>query len=214
MLLGVNLGPFAPVVGYISCAMAAVLAIWTLIWRKKIWGTPEGTVPNAAKGLILALIVGAMVWEWLDIAPENIRHYTPILIGAAITAFIFFLAYFSFIRMYTFTETRVKGADNQTETLEVIGGMKLKSSAQNIMQEKGIDTVQELLVGAGYDFDKLWTRGSREAAKNLIVISFFFLSIGANLTLITAGFMIQVKLTGKPASEVISKTGAPGLNTK
>jgi uncharacterized protein YacL len=72
LVFSVNLGPFAPVVGYIGCAMAAAFAIWTLIWKNQIWKTPQETVPKVAKGLILTLIVAAMVLEWLAIGPELI----------------------------------------------------------------------------------------------------------------------------------------------
>jgi hypothetical protein len=90
----------------------------------------------------------------------------------------------------------------------------LKKSARQAMKENKISTVQELFAGSAYDSDLLWTRGSRELSKGLILFAFFLLVMGANLTLITAGFMVQVKLTGKPASAVISKTDAPGLEKK
>lgn len=45
MILEINLGPFAPVVGYVGAILAVVYGIWALIWKKKVWETPQNILP-------------------------------------------------------------------------------------------------------------------------------------------------------------------------
>lgn len=212
--LNVDLGPFAPVFGYVSAIVGAVLAIWTLLWRNKVWETPQQIVPPTIRGILVAVIGVTMVMVWLDVAPANVNGFRPFVISLSIIAVITFLAFYALIRICSFKRVDATGVGNETVTTVIIGGLFLKESAKASKLKNNVDTDQELLKGAGYDADKLWSRASQELCRLLINICFIALVYCATTAITTVGFMIQVRLTNKPAAAVIQTKDAPGLKPK
>lgn len=211
MLLEVNVGPFAPFVGYLSALIAAVYAIWTLIWKKKVWKTPQDILPSTIRGLIAVILGIGIVFFWLTTVPETINNTMKlsfILIGIAVVSFIL---YYAFIRSYSYDKLLAK-ENNQTDTVTILGGLWLTKEAKKTLLKKKITDIQELFKGSAYNIDLLWSRLSQETLKTLIVIFYLLIVVGGTLGLSATGFVVQVKLTNKPAFETTSKVNSPGLD--
>lgn len=213
MLLEINVGPFAPIVGYLSALIAAVYAIWTLIWKKKVWKTPQDILPSTIRGLIAVILGIGIVFFWLTTVPETINDtmkISIILVGIAIVSFIL---YYAFIRSYSYYKVVAK-ENNQTDTETILGGLWLSKEAKKTMLKKKITDIQELFKGSAYNVDILWSRFSQESLKAIIVIFYLLIVVGGTLGLSATGFVVQVKLTNKPAFETTSEANSPGLDTE
>lgn len=211
MLLEVNFGPFAPVVGYVGAALAAVYGIWALIWKKKVWQTPQDILPSTIRGILGIVLVVGMIFIWLDTNPQNIKAKINLAIIFVIIAVVSFVLYLALLRVLTYDKEEAISA-TETRIVKVIGGLWLKNSAKQQMINNGVTTIQDLFRGAAYNLDALWTRFSQELSKTIIVILYLGIVTFGILGITTSGFIVQVKLTNKPASEVINKTDSPGLD--
>lgn len=213
MLLEINAGPFSPIVGYLGALIAAVYAIWTLLWRKKVWETPQNILPSTIRGLLAAVLGIGMVYFWLTTTPETINYTMKISITFVIIAVVSFIFYYAFIRSYSYDKVVAK-ENNQTENVTILGGLWLTEEAKKAMKKKKITDIKELFKGSAYNVDRLWSRLSQESLKAIIVIFYLLIVIGGTLGLSATGFIVQVKLTNKPASETTSEANSPGLDTK
>jgi len=211
MLLEVNFGPFAPVVGYVGAALAAVYGIWALIWKKQVWQTPQYILPPAIRGILGIVLVVGMIFIWLDTNPQNIKAKINLALIFVIIAVVSFVLYLALLRVLTYDKEEAISA-SETRIVNVIGGLWLKKSAKQQMINNGVATIQDLLRGTAYNLDALWSRFSQELSKTIIVILYLSIVTFGILGITTSGFIVQVKLTNKPASEVINKTDSPGLD--
>jgi len=152
-----------------------------------------------------------MVFIWLNTNPANLSDKINLAIILVIIAVVAFISYYAMLRILTYDKVIAVGA-KKTEVTKIVGGLWLRKTAKEIMNEKKVRTIQELLKGAAYDADELWSRGSQELAKSVIVIFYLAIVTCGTIGLTTSGFVVQVKLTNKPASAVIDKSGSPGLD--
>ncbi len=210
MPLEINFGPFAPVIGYVGAALATVYGIWSLIWKKKVWQTPQNILPPTIRGLLGIVLVVGMIYFWLDTNPQNIREKINLAILFVTIAVLSFVLYLALLRVLTYNKEEVVSS-TETRVVEVIGGFKLKKSAKQKMINNGVTTVQDLFRGSAYNLDALWSRSTQELAKTIIVILYFCIVTFGILGITTSGFVVQVKLTNKSASEIITNTKSPGL---
>ena len=211
MLLEINAGPFAPLVGYASAIVASMYAIWTLLWRQKIWQAPQNLLPTSLRGMIIVILSVGMVSIWLNIEPTTLITSTKLAAILASSAMLSFLLYFFLLRICSY-DKEVAVGPNKTEIIKIIGGFNLLNEAKKEMGNHKIRTVQELFKGSLYDADLLWSRTSQEVARICIMLCFIAIAVCGTLALTTAGFITQVRLTGKPAAEVIKKETPPGLS--
>ena len=140
MLLEINVGLFAPIVGYLGALIAAVYAIWTLIWKKKVWKTPQDILPSTIKGLIAVILGIGIVFFWLTTVPETINNtmkISVILVGIAIVSFIL---YYAFLRSFSYGKVVAK-ENNQTDTVTILGGLWLTKEAKKQRLKKKITNI-------------------------------------------------------------------------
>ncbi len=211
MILEINYGPFAPLFGYVGSIVATVYGIWTLIWKKKVWKTPQEILPSTIRGLLAVILGIGMVYIWLNAKPQNIDSIINIAIIFAFIAIISFILYFALLRILTYEKIEALNS-TQTKSTEVIGGLWLRKSAKIAMTNYGVRTIQELFKGSSYNLDELWSRFSQELSKSIIVILYLAIVTSGILGITASGFIVQVKLTDKNASKVIQKSDSPGLN--
>jgi hypothetical protein len=204
-------GPFAPVVGYAATIIAAGTAL-AVTWRGALekWKPPEEDLPNAAQKLVLLICGVQMVIVWMLAAPDTSSRLLMAAGVSAIVCFVVFLSYSAMIGKYTFIK-RIAVSAAETREVRLLGGRKLLPGASAIMKKKGIGSVQELLEGAAYDVDKLWSRDDRAWVKTPLIALFVLILVSGTLALTAAGFATQVILTGKSAASVIHTKDAPGL---
>lgn len=212
MFLEINTEPFAPIVGYAGALIASVYAIWTLIWRRKVWETPQNILPSTIKGLIAVVLSIGVVWLWLKTEPNTINEILKIAVIFVIIAFVSFILYYAFIQFFSYNKEVAKN-NNETENIKILGGLWLTKTAKESIKSNNIRTVQELFKGSAYNIDELWSRFSQEILKAIIVIFYLLIVTGGTLGLSATGFIVQVKLTNKPAYETTSESDSPGLET-
>ena len=152
-----------------------------------------------------------MVLIWLNTTPVNLSVRMNTALILVIAAVISFIVYYALLRVLTYDKV-IAISSKKWKTIKVVGGLWMKKSSKKIMSKHGIRTVQELFKGAAYDVDELWSRSSQELAKSVIVILYLAIVTCGTLGLTTSGFVVQVKLTNKPASAVIEKSQSPGLD--
>ena len=205
VLLDINVGPFAPVVGYVAALIGTIFTISVLVWGKgQIWNTPGDVLPNNISRLVAIATGVAIVLLWLDARPDNISKFTRLAIIFSILAIVAYLLYYFFVHRLTYIKTKTTGTEN------ILGGLWLTNKAK---QAKSLhkSSTQDLFSGAAYDVNLLWSEVSLSMSRILLMFLFLIVMTCGMLAITTAGFMIQVRLTGKPAAAVIKKADAPGI---
>jgi hypothetical protein len=209
MLLEISAGPFAPLFGYVGALLALVYGIWTLIWGKKgIWETPQDIIPKTIRGLLGIIVAIAITITWLFATSENLYDLINLSIGLGIGIILAFIAYYSVIRIFTYEVIYAKD-NNLTSPVKILGGFWLTTKAKEL-HSQGIG-IQDLLKGAVYDVDKLWSRFSQEICKVVIILLYIMIVFGGIVGITTAGLIVQVVLTNKDAVKTIRYEDAPGL---
>ena len=182
-------GVLAPIVVHAGSAIAATGAISLGFKGRWNWDPCEEDVSNGPRkvaGLLAALAIGIM-WATLQ-QPANTYALIVIIFACGSSTLLSLMVYGFLINVYTFDRCKIV---NGVETHEnVIGGFTLSEEAKhnrdNFKEEKGVFlTVQELLKGAEYNVDKIWTRVSRGLAKQLFVLSYIIL-VGCGTTALAA----------------------------
>lgn len=203
-------GPFGPVVGYVGAIAAATAAIG-VTWRGKLkdWKPPEEDLPNTAQKVVLLLACIGMVTVWFYIEPANADRFLIISIGAGLVALFGFIFYLQALKNHSYHKVVAIDAA-KTATVKILGGDELLKEAEKAMRGKNL-TVQDYLEGVAYDPDRVWTRASRAKVTTIVVSLFILVLLTGTLAMSTLGFVVQVKLTGKPAAAVINREHAPGL---
>lgn len=169
-------GQFGVVVAAAGSLMAAVGAL-IFTWKKRAsWEPVEEDIPRSAQrfaGLVVAVAIG-LLWYTQH---AQVRESEPILPSIAIwcivAAVICAIGYSILIGIYTY-ERQVATGPRSVSRKKVIGGFVLRPEARDMLKVQRGLTTQELLKGAAYDVDKIWTRGSRSAAK----VGFFLAYMG------------------------------------
>lgn len=203
-------GPFAPVVGYVGAILAAVFLIGT-IWRGKIsvWRSPDEDLPDTIQKIVGVLCGVGMVVLWLYITVENLDDVVRFAISTGVILIIAFILYALLLGVLTY-EVQVAANESSVNLEKIVGGFWLKEDAKKIKKSEGV-TNRELLKGAAYDPDKLWDPLSRGVAKSALLFALLSIMVSGTLSISAAGFIVQVKLTGKAPSAVIKIEDAPGI---
>jgi hypothetical protein len=210
ILTEINAGPFAPVVGYVGAILSAVFLIWRL-WAHRLvaWRSPEEDLPNTAPKIVAVLCAVGIVAIWLYAEPATLSSLVVIAVVFGAALVITFMAYAFLTGALTYTVERAHRA-SETHPEKIVGGPRLRRDAKMAKATHKVNTVQELLRGATYDPDKLWSRISRGMAKTLLLLLFLAVMVSGTLCISSTGFAIQVRLTGKPAAAVTNADQAPG----
>jgi hypothetical protein len=186
-------GPLAPVVigaGWLITAAAGV----ALAWRGRTdWEPAEEDVsrgPAKVGGVICAVALG-LIWILLG---SSSGHRTALVWIAATTAAVCFLslAFYGYLIAVHVYDKVVAVGPEQSKTMKIIGGFRLTRQAAKKLNELDNVTVQNLLRGANYDPDLLWSRQSRAIAKLAFSTSYIALTICGTLAL-AATAMLFVK---------------------
>jgi hypothetical protein len=193
--MAANYGVLAEVVATSGSLMAATGAIG-LAWRGKAvpnWNPADEEVPDGAQKVagVLSAAVIAYLWAALR-SPAKSSTLDLLLIIFGVLTVVSLLGY-SFVKgTQTLHATKVK-PDGKTEQVDIIGGFKLRPKALELRDNED-KTVQEILQGALYDPDKVWTRTSRQLAKTAVLIGYMGLLIFGTLLLAAAALRIGAAL--------------------
>lgn len=193
LLTATDYGPFAPMVGFVGGAAAAVTAI-SITWRGtlKKWRPPEEALPGTAQKMIAILGIISVVYIWWIASPETAEllwKYVFVMLGSAVTAFLFYSLSVAYLR-YTI--------ETDTGTHVVLGGLWLSAFAKKTMKEKNVPTAQEFLKGVGYQKDIVWSRLSQVLAQLITIMLYIITLAGGTAAVGGVGFLIQVGMTGQP----------------
>jgi hypothetical protein len=206
---GLNPGPFAPLVGYVSALLATVYLVGVL-WRggKARWIAPEENLPKTA-GRIVGVLCGiGIVWLWLYAEPATIGSVLRIAFVSGVILVLSFLVYW-FLNGALVYYREVPVSESAAQRESVVGGFWLTARARAVRRRKN-ETVQSILEGAAYNVDAVWSRVSRELAKVTLLLLFLVVMVSGTVAISAAGFAMQVQLTNQPASAVIRAEDAPG----
>src|SRR5256885_121972 len=98
-----------------------------------------------------------MVIIWMLATPNTSLRLLLVAAIATGVCFAVFLSYSAMIGKYTFIK-KIALSGTGTREVRLLGGRNLLPEAAAIMKKKKIGSLQELLEGAAYDVDKLWSR--------------------------------------------------------
>jgi hypothetical protein len=191
-------GTLAPLVKSVGWLLSAAAAI-SLGWRRRAkWEPAEEDIPlgPARVGGLIAAVLLAIIWSQLA-GPEHVSLLLRIA-AVSLTLCLLSLLLYGFIvstNTYMLEESRTAGT---VSTKRVIGGFSLAPPARKAISDRHL-TVQELLRGAAYDVDKVWSRPSRAWAKLWFVVLYISLAVSGTVALACGGILLLLK-TGDPSS--------------
>ena len=209
-----DFGPFIPMVGFATALAAAAYAIVKLLWwNDTVWQMPLNIIPAAIKGIITGLLSVGLATLWYFATPESMTLYIIMAVSFMIVCVITFVFFYSYVRENTYEkEVAVNNKDVKIE--KIVGGSQLTETGKNAIKKAKSEDIQTIFKGLLYNEDLLWVRKSVEKVKRKIMFSYLSIITLGFLGLTTAALIVQVKLTNKPATSVISKDNSPGLNNK
>jgi hypothetical protein len=166
-----------------------------LCWRRRgKWEPSEEDIPKGAErvaGLLNAVVLG-LIWSLLaDSSHIDLLTYMAMIL--AVSCLIFLLVYGFLVSVYTYDKVE-SVSPKKTVTQRIIGGLRVTSEARRVAKKNRI-TTQEVLKGAAYDVDKVWTRSSRALAKLLFVVCYIGLVVCGTIALTCVAIITLV--TGK-----------------
>jgi hypothetical protein len=204
-------GPFTPHVGYVFAIVSTVAMVGFLARGPlKNWEVPDEGIPKLLGRLLGFLGAAFVVGGWFIATPKTVSWMLIAAIVFLLIAAFFCFRYVLLIPRYRF-EKEIANPDQRTVTkVPVLGGDELKPLAIQAQKDKNY-TEQQILAASAFDPDKVWPRPSRIRVMQRLAICFIFA-----LTLSAGGiswlaYVVQVRLTGKPAADVIRQQDAPGL---
>lgn len=199
-----DLGPFIPVVGSAVALTTAVYFILKLLWRSEtVWQMPLNIIPKAIKGIITGTLSVGLAVLWYFATPAMMPLYIILAGTFMFVCVIIFVFFYSYVSENTYE--KMIPVDEQNIRIEkIVGGKQLTQTGEKAKKKAKTDNLQIILRGLGYDEYLLWTRKSIEQVKRNIVFSYLAVITLAFLGLTAASLIVQVKLTGKPATIIIS----------
>jgi hypothetical protein len=186
-----NYGSLSDVVSAAGSIIAAALAI-AQGWRKRARFEPsEEDIPKAPErvgGLVTAVIIGIL---WLQTRfALDVGFLTKLAIALLIACVAFLCIYGFLVGMQSY-EIIFAPSRNTVGSRKIIGGFWLRRHGKNMKREEHI-TTQELLAGAAYDPDKVWSRISRNLAKTAFVICYLGLTVSGTVALACVAIIMAV----------------------
>ncbi|MDP9239545.1 MAG: hypothetical protein M3O55_02755 [Actinomycetota bacterium] len=189
MLAAQDYGPLKDVVAAAGAIIAAGTAI-RLSWKGRAHWEPSGqdTPAGAQKvgGLVAGVLIALMWVSWRDAAHIDTLNRTVILLLGA--TLVCFLLYGFLVGGQTYELVKNEGPPEK-----VIGGFWLTRVAKKSKAEHNV-TTQELLEGAAYDPEKLWSRPSRQLAKAGFQLGYLGLTICGTLALAAAAIRLGLQV--------------------
>ena len=176
----------------------------------KNWEIPDEGIPKILQRLLGFVGAAFVVGGWFIATPKTVGWMLITAIIFILIAAFFCVRYALLIPRYKF-EKEIANPDHRTvRKVAVLGGDELEPLAKKA-QEKNNWTEQELLAASAFNPDKVWGRPARIRVMQRLAICFIIA-----LTLSAAGvswlaYVVQVRLTGKPAADVIRQEDAPGI---
>ncbi|SRR5579884_152392 len=185
-------GALWPLVRTAGCLMAAVGAI-ALAWRGRTdWEPSEQDIPQGpdkVAALVTAVLI-AIIYVTMSNSTFRRRLIRLALLFAS-GCVVALLVYGFLVGTQTY-DRKVVIPPNQIASEKIIGGFWLTSEAIE-SQEKYHKTTQELLAGAGYDPDIIWSRPSRSLAKLCFTVSYICLTVCGSLALASASVILTLQ---------------------
>lgn len=185
-------GSLAPLVEAAGWLMSASIAIG-LTWRRRAkWEPIEedvGQGPARVGGLVCAVGL-ALLWTQLG-DQENRDTVLTIAIVCAATCVVALLGYGYLIATHVY-ERLVSTQSNTHHTEKIIGGFWLSPAAVETKSARRELTIQNVLTGAAYDPDLVWSRASRALAKAVFVLAYIVLTASGTLALSAAAMLLIV----------------------
>jgi hypothetical protein len=182
-----------------------------LLWGGKMekWRPPDEDLPGTAQAVALLLCGVGMVLQWYFAVPATIGWFVGVVAILAAACVVCFLKYTGLLGTHIFIKPVATGPSS-TRDIRILGGNKLLPEAEEKRRRLRV-SVQDLLAGAAYNPDLLWSREARKWVKERVLL-FFILTLFLGTSALTgASFVTQVLLTKKAAASVIRTDEAPGL---
>lgn len=180
-----SLAPLVQTVGWLVTASAAIGLSWR---RRSKWEPSEEDIaqgPARVAGLLTAVAI-AIIWTQLS-SRSHIPLLTKLSIGAGSLCLVFLIVYGYFVS--TMTYVKDESSQDKVRRRNVIGGFTLTRKASDLQVKKSL-TVQEIFAGSTYDFDKVWTRGSRALAKAIFVVCYIVLTVSGTVALSCSAILL------------------------
>jgi Ca2+/H+ antiporter len=184
-------GPLSNLVATAGAVIAAGAAI-AFAWRGRMnWEPSEDDIPKGPQkvGGLIAAVTIVVIWsQYFEVSHlPQVKDIAWVLLGITVLSL---LAYILLVTTQTYTKI-VSPEANRTEKRKIIGGFWLTTEAKRIKRQKKV-TVQELLKGAAYDEDKVWSRLSRALSKICFVLCYLGLTVCGTVALASAAMIVDL----------------------
>jgi hypothetical protein len=179
-------------------SLIAVAGALALGWRGRIkkWEPSEEDIDRGPQkvGSLVVVIAIAILWTQTR-NPSFLPFLNNLAFSLVATTVVALIVYG--ILVGVFTCDKKSAAGGKLETKRIIGGFWLTRQAKHTLARKEMEdppvflTKQELLFGAGYDPDKVWSRFSR-ALKAAFVIAYLALTASGTIALACASIILGI----------------------
>ena len=188
-------GPFSDIVSSAGSLIATAGAL-ALGWRRRArWEPSEEDVANGPQrvGSLLVVIAIALLFTQMR-DQSHLPFLNRLTLWLGIATVVSLLIYG--ILVGTLTYNRLDEVNGNVVQKKIIGGFWLTKAANIVLSQKAAQTPpvfltkQELLMGAGYDPDKVWSPFSRSLAKSAFVICYLGLTASGTVALACASIIL------------------------
>lgn len=206
-----DFGPFGPVAGYGTAIISVAIFInFTWFGRYRTWLSDSAKLDFEIPRIATLITGVGIVALFLLTTPYTLYWVLGISLVLCVITVMSWTKYRSLVSQHSYKVVRALEGNHYDE-VKVLGGDELTPNA-NLLKNSGQQTnEQDMLEGLEYRLDLVWTRKSLDKIARRVSLSFVSMMVSGTLVLSSLGFIVQVKLTGKPATSVISTDDAPAL---
>ena len=184
-------GPFANLVATTGAVMATVAAIALAFRGRSRWEPAQEDVPSGPQKVGALLAAAGIVLSWSQYVDRSALPGARILASQLVMgAGASLLVYVLLVTLYRYYIV-ILPERNKTKKRNIIGGFWLTTEAREQRREKKL-TIQELLAGAAYDPDKVWSRLSRALAKVCFVVCYLGLTVCGTVGLACLAIIVDL----------------------
>jgi len=121
--------------------------------------------------------------------PTHDGFLVKLTIALAVGCLLFLCVYSFVIATQTYERVVIPGPGKPPENRKIIGGFVLTDEAKEVQKKERVP-IQEVLMGATYDVDRVWTRPSRALARIVFLLCYLGLTVSGTVAIAGAAMLI------------------------